>query len=122
MKNKENKNFEIEALCKDFICLPIKNQPIKLVKSKFEFLNNLQLADSGYSEEIDLLIGSDFYWSIVTGAVKVGKIGEPVGVESEFGWLLNGPLTCEKTVSSNLYMKHLVIFYLLNWTKLRNPI
>ena len=106
LKNKENKIFEIEALCKDFICLPIKNQPINLVKSKFEFLNNLQLADSGYSEEIHLSIGSDFYWSIVTGAVKVGKIGEPAGVESEFGWLLNGPLTCEKTVSSNLSIVH----------------
>ena len=43
-------------------------------------------------EEIDVLIGSDFSWSLVTGKVKMGKMGEPVAIETKFGRVLNGPL------------------------------
>ena len=38
-----------------------------LVKTRFDYLKDLQLADPGFTDKIDLLIGSDFYWSIVTG-------------------------------------------------------
>ena len=66
----------------------------------------MQLADSGSEDEIDLLIGSDFYWSIVTGNVRLGKVGEPVGVETRFGWVLNGPVNSEKTASANINIVH----------------
>ena len=39
---------------------------------------------------INVLIGSDFYWSIVTGQVKQGDRG-PTVVGSKLGWLLSGP-------------------------------
>ena len=39
-----------------------------------------------------MLIGSDFYLSLVTGKVKMGKTGEPVAIETKFDWVLNGPL------------------------------
>ena len=39
-----------------------------------------------------MLMGHDSYWSLVTGKVKIGKTGEPVAVETKFGWVLNGPL------------------------------
>ena len=42
--------------------------------------------------DIDLLIGSDFYWLLFTGNVKFGNPQEPVGVETKFRWVLNGPL------------------------------
>ena len=41
--------------------------------------------------EIDILVGSDWYWELVTGKVKVGNLGEPVDVETKFGWVLNRP-------------------------------
>ena len=72
--------------------LPITNQPVKYTKTNFEFLEDLNLAHSGTMEEIDMLIGSDFYWSLVTGKVKMGKTGESVALETKFSWVLNGPL------------------------------
>ena len=100
LKNNSNDSFSIETLCTDFICLPLKSQLIKTAKRNFEFLKDLKLADSGNSEEVVVLIGSDFYWSIVTGKVRIGEIGEPVCVETKFGWLLNGPVTISKTISN----------------------
>ena len=81
----------MEVLCKTFICLSITNHA-KNAKNNFEFLKDLSLADSGTMEEIDMLISSDFYWSLVTGKVKMGKTGEPVAIETKFGWVLNGRL------------------------------
>ena len=33
-----------------------------------------------------MLVGSDFYWSLVTGKFRMGKTGEPVAIETKF-WL-----------------------------------
>ena len=82
----------MEVLCKAFICLSITNQPVKYAKNNFEYLKDLNLADSGTMEEIDMLIGSDFYYSLVKGKVKMGRTGEPVAIKIKFGWVLNGPL------------------------------
>ena len=71
-----------------FACLSKTNS-----KTRFDYLKDLQLADSGFTDEIDLLIGSDFYWSVVTGKTKIGKNNEPVVVETKFAWVLNGPVT-----------------------------
>ena len=85
LKGASNSKFSIEALCTPFICLPLKNHPIMFVKNNFEFLRDLELADTCSSDDIELFIGSDFYWAFVTGNVTLGKVGEPVGVESKFG-------------------------------------
>ena len=85
LKMNSGENFSMEVLCK---C----NQPVKYAKNNFEFLKDLNLADSGTMEEIDMLIGSDFYWSLVIEKVKMSKTGEPVAIETKFDWVLNGPL------------------------------
>ena len=93
-----SKNFETTEL--DKVCINLKmnssenfsNQPVKYAKSNFEYLKDLNPVGSGTMEEIDILIGSDFYWSLVTGKVKMGKTGEPNAIETNFGWALNGPL------------------------------
>ena len=36
-----------------------------------------------------MLVGSDFNWSLVTGKFRMGKTGEPVAIETKFGWVLN---------------------------------
>ena len=64
-------------------------------------MQNLNLADSGASSNIDLLIGSDYYWDLVTGKVRTGRPGEPVAVETVFGWILNGPVA-NKSVDSSI--------------------
>ena len=65
-------------------------------------MKDLGLADTVSSDHIKLLIGSDFYWAFVTENLRLGKVGEPVGVESKFGWLLNGPVPKQQSVSTNL--------------------
>ena len=76
LKIDSSENFRMEVLFKPFICLPITNQPMKYTKNNFEFLKDVTLAGSDTMEEIDMLIESDFYWSLVTGKVKMGKTGE----------------------------------------------
>ena len=39
-------------------------------ETRFDYLKDLQLADSGSTDEIDILIGSNFCWLIVTGKNK----------------------------------------------------
>ena len=60
----------------------------------------MNLAVSGASGDMDLIVGSDYYWDLVTGKVKTGKPGEPVAVETVFGWILNGPVV-NKSVDSS---------------------
>ena len=63
-------------------------------------MKDLELADTGSSDDIKLLIGSDFCRAFVTGNIKLGKVGEPLGVESKFEWLLNGPVPKQQSFST----------------------
>ena len=60
----KNKSDEISALCLPLIYLPLKKQPLNYVQNLPEFpeLKFVDTGDTGY--KIDLLIGSDFYWSL----------------------------------------------------------
>ncbi|KAK3754303.1 hypothetical protein QZH41_006636 [Actinostola sp. cb2023] len=60
----------------------------------YPHLEGLELADYDYagtneSDAIDILIGSDHYWDIVTGDIARGDNG-PTAISSELGWLLSG--------------------------------
>jgi len=70
-------------------CSPL---PTAIDSSKYPHLRNLQLADDvgDRREAIDVLIGSNFYWNIVTGNLRRGEYG-PTAISSKFGWLLSGP-------------------------------
>ena len=82
-----------ETLCAGFKnLLAFTKLPHSTYTKKYSHLQNLNLADSRASCDIDLLIGSGYYWDLVTGKVKTGKPGEPVAVETVFGWILNGPV------------------------------
>ena len=102
LKGANNFDFCIEALCTSFICLSIRNQSINFVQNNYDHFKDLQLIDSGSNDDIELLIGSDFYWSMVTGNVKIGKNGEAIEVETKFGWLLNGSVTKRENISTCL--------------------
>ena len=124
LKMNSSENFSMEILCKSFIYLAITNQPVKYTKNNFEVLKDLNLADSGTMEEIDMLIGSDFYWSLVTGKVKMGKTGKPVAIETKFGWVLNGPLN-EKSSQGHVTVVNEMKTHVLNLcfepTKISDP-
>ena len=40
---------------------------------------------------IDILIGSDQYWQLVTGEVVKSKSG-PTAMNTKLGWVLSGPV------------------------------
>ena len=50
------------------------------------------MADPGSDHplEVDVLIGSDYYWELSTGEVKRGATG-PVAMGTRLGWVLSGP-------------------------------
>ena len=58
----------------------------------------LKLADASVSPEcsIDMLIGSDIYWNFLTGETKRSPGENLAAVNSIFGWLIRGPIECNK--------------------------
>ena len=75
------------------ICEPIAGQPVSFCQNDFSHLAGIELADSSNgheSLEVDLLIGSDHYWDLVTGDVRRGSSG-PVAICTKLGWVLSGP-------------------------------
>ena len=80
--------MSISALTFPTICSPLPSR----VKINFPHLEGLELADdlNGSPDSIDVLVGSDFYWDIVTGKTVTGD--GPTAVSSKLGWLLSGPV------------------------------
>ena len=75
------------------ICEPLACQPISVCVQQHETLNGLDLADQSDGQtnlQVDLLIGSDYYWDIVTGSICKVKNG-PTAVHTKVGWVLSGP-------------------------------
>ena len=98
-----NEYVEISALNFPVICSPL---PKRVDVTKYPHLQDLELADRSEvgQDAIDVLIGSDHYWDIVTGESIRGENG-PTAVNSKFGWLLSGPTNSspyEANVVSNL--------------------
>lgn len=93
----------IETLVVPMICDPLNSQSISDVQECYDHLVDLDLADGDDMDttfQIDVLIGSDNYWELITGKVKRGKDG-PMALETKVGWILSGP-TGFKTSSVNL--------------------
>ena len=58
------------------------------------FLPSLELADASDGNtplEVNLLIGSDYYWQQLTGEIRWGEEG-PIAVLTQFGLVLSGPI------------------------------
>ena len=97
MKSKD-KTFEIEtnALVQETICSPLQGQEVKFAKEHYAHLFDLDLADEspGPQAEINILIGTDVMWKILTGEVRLGeKPNEPVALGTHFGYVLSGPVS-----------------------------
>ena len=78
------------------ICSPIQNQAIQFAVESYDHLSHIELADSmkfsqNLGMDVDLLIGSDFYWNFLTGEIRRGEVG-PVAMKTKVGWVLSGPV------------------------------
>ena len=103
-----SERLEITARTSLVIC---SNLPELVNASKYTHLQGLDLADtcssSNHQGGIDVLIGSDYYWQIVTGDVVSGESG-PVAMNSIFGWLVSGPIN-DSSVVNSMYSSNLAI-------------
>ena len=93
VKAEGNEALKLLALVVPCICNPLISQPINHSKQSYGHLVGLELGDSAdVSEllEIDVLIGSDSYWDLVTGRVVRGDSG-PTAIHTKLGWILSGP-------------------------------
>ncbi|KAH7969957.1 hypothetical protein HPB52_023090 [Rhipicephalus sanguineus] len=82
--------LEIEEICSDKMVLPSDVHHLPGVA-------DLQLADVAISptrgdrSDIEILIGADSYWRIVSGEVRAIE-GALVALNTDFGWTLQGPI------------------------------
>ena len=105
MRTIDGGELNLEFLTVPLICEPLTGQPLSLAVTQFPYLKDLELADvdcHGENLEVNVLIGSDHYWKVVSGNVVRGK-GGPTAIETRFGWVLSGPidgLACNNTVAT----------------------
>ena len=86
----DGKRKDMSTLVVPKISCPMKNFVHKTVQN-YDYLKDLKLAHSIEKGvfEIDMLIGADYYWSIVEDKIIRGP--GPTAVSSKLGFLLSGP-------------------------------
>ncbi len=77
---------------------------------RYPHLALLELADSSDGRSpigIDVLLGSDHYWDLLTGEVRRDTEG-PVAISTKLGWVLTGPapVGAEARQSTSLMTTH----------------
>ena len=89
----------VEALCMPHLCSPLRNPKIQVIKEKYEYLRNIPVDFAALDgpSEISVLVGLDYYYSIVTGNLVKGEGAGPVAIESILGWILCGPTNLDAT-------------------------
>ena len=100
----------VTALVVPLICSPLMSQPINSSSESYEHLADLELADSADTQdllEVDVLIGSDWYWSLITGKVIRGRTG-PIAIDSKVGWILSGPSGKQTSVNLTFTPTHIL--------------
>ena len=95
----------IEALTTPVICRPA--EAVDIHPARWSHLRNIVFPEEfpRDEQEIDVLIGLDFYYSFVTRDIVRGRSSEPVAVRTTLGWVFCGPTgghDRECTVSMNV--------------------
>ena len=92
MKTRNGANLVIPLLTVPTIFEPLIRQPISLAACRHPYLSTLDLADESdldCSLDVDILIGVNHYWALVTGRNRQGD--GPTAIETRFGWVLSAP-------------------------------
>jgi len=91
---KDGGMLKLPLLLVSLICEPLSCQPITYARENLDYISDLDLADHCYGDQhldIDILIGCDHYWKLVTGQI-IRKGNGPVAVSTRLGWVLSGPV------------------------------
>ena len=83
----------ITAYVVPVICSPVSNQEIQSAVECYPYLQGLQLTCGTVNRtvSVDLLIGTDHYWSFFTGGIIKGDPPGPVALETKLELVLSGP-------------------------------
>lgn len=104
-------DLSLTAFVVPTICQPLTQQSTQAAQEQYHHLDGLHLADVNTSDEeleVDLLVGSDQFWNLVTGAVRRGDSG-PNAMNTKVGWVLSGPVNNTPSKSSvNLVNTHVL--------------
>ena len=82
------------------ICVPLVRQSVSACAKQFPHLLGLELTvvqSTGSSMSMDMLVGSDYYWELVTGSICRGVSG-PVAMPPKLGWVWSSPSSHEDSV------------------------
>ena len=115
-------NVYVSALVSE-ICTPISGQFIDFTQHSYPHLQNLDLADSnpsGKGLDIDILIGSDFYWSFMSGKIVKPDNGcGPVALDSVLGYVLSGNSSAPQGFNStNINFGEIVVLHVITESEL----
>ena len=95
------------------ICEPLTGQTITATIEADDKLMSLDLADIADGTSclpVDVLIGCDHYWDLVTGSICRSETG-PTAIQTKLGWVLSGPTTT--VADSERSSAHVVTTHLL---------
>uniref|UniRef100_A0A1X7URT2 CCHC-type domain-containing protein n=1 Tax=Amphimedon queenslandica TaxID=400682 RepID=A0A1X7URT2_AMPQE len=101
---KNNAHMELKLLTVSHICEPLTYEAIDL--NKYPHLNNLDISIAlNHCKQIkpDILIGSDQYWSLLTGEIMKSNNGQ-VALNSCFGWILSGTAAVKQSSARSATM------------------
>lgn len=94
--------FSLAAVVMKNISSNLPNEEFDI--SLWSYLNGLNLADCKFNEpgKIDLLIGAEFYLSLLKDDPLVkGPVGCPIAQNTHFGWILSGPVVVKESSQSS---------------------
>ena len=74
------------------ICGPIANQTIEIAQQNYPHLQGVPL--------VDIMIGADYYWSIVLNHVVWAELHRPVAVSTRLGYVLSCPMNVAGALKS----------------------
>ena len=91
--------LSVPSICEPLVCHSLVN-----CKDAYPHLSELEFADEpkvGQQLDVDILIGSDHYWDLITGQVQRGIDG-PVAIDTKLGWVLSGPFSIPEQTDTSL--------------------
>jgi len=114
----------LSAICVPVISSPVQGQCPRQAVRNYPHLAGLTLADDCEGEaQVDILVGADQYWNLVTGGVIRGESG-PTAIHTKLGWVLSGPVHYQVPSSSttiNLTSTHVLKCQVTNHKKTSAP-
>ena len=109
---KDGTSMQVSLFVIPVICEPLVGQPISSSVDADHHLAALDLADFSTGDlpmNVDVLIGCDYYWQLVTVDIYRGS-SELAAIHTKLGWVLSGPTMSLNTTrcTTNLVMTHVL--------------